>query len=153
MQVVDLNNVLPQRLDGNTSFDSAGHGSNQLHYYYSISNLTKRDFDERQVSNSLNSEAVRRLLCALWRPLYMQGVKVTFRYYRSDGPELLHFFTETGSLSFVNLLLNPGIKLVYTILSYPIPIGYMPLMQLNILFLRIPSHFKSGIVSTSCLWQ
>ena len=89
--VEDLNNVLPQSLDLNTSFDSAGLGSNQLHYYYSISGLTQELYQERQLRDSLYAEAVDRIPCTLWRPVYMQGVEVIFTYYSSEGEELLQF--------------------------------------------------------------
>lgn len=87
----DLNNVLPQRLELNTFFDSVGVSQNQLHYYYSISNLTRQDFLERELHDSLYTEAVDRIPCTLWRPLYMQGVEVTFTYYSVEGEQLLQF--------------------------------------------------------------
>lgn len=87
----DLNNVLPQRLDLNTSFDSVGLGTNQLRYYYSISNLTRKDFEERELHDSLYTEAVDRIPCTLWRPVHMQGVEVSFTYFSSRGEQLLHF--------------------------------------------------------------
>jgi len=90
-QAEDLNNVLPQRLDLNTSFDSVGFGANQLQYYYSISNLTNKDFEERKLYDSLYSAAVNRIPCTLWRPVHMQGVEVTFTYFSNSGEKLLHF--------------------------------------------------------------
>lgn len=98
-QVEDLNNVLPQKLDLNTYFDSVGLGTNQLHYYYSIFNLTKKDFTERELRDSLYTEAVDRIPCTLWRPLYMQGVEVTFTYLSSDGEQLLDFARQQESCS------------------------------------------------------
>lgn len=90
-QSEDLNNVLPQRLDLNTSFDSVGIGANQLQYYYSISNLTNKGFEERKLYDSLYSEAVNRIPCTLWRPVHMQGVVVSFTYFSNSGEKLLHF--------------------------------------------------------------
>lgn len=90
-QAEDLNNVLPQRLDLNTTFDSVGLGANQLNYFYTISNLTEKDFLERELHDSLYTEAIGRIPCTLWRPDYMQGVEVTFNYYSSEGKQLLHF--------------------------------------------------------------
>lgn len=89
-QVEDLNNVLPQRLDQNTTFDSVGLSLNQLHYYYSISNLTQGEYEERQLHDSLYAEAIHRIPCTLWRPVFMQGVEVSFTYFSSGGEELLH---------------------------------------------------------------
>lgn len=90
-QAASLNNVLPQKLDLNTHFDSVGFGSNQLRYYYSLSNLSEKDFLEKELRDSLYAEAVDRIPCTLWRPVYMQGVEVTFNYYSSDGKRILHF--------------------------------------------------------------
>lgn len=93
-QAEDLNNVLPQRIDISTTFDSVGLGTNQLNYYYTISNITEKVFLERELHDSLYTEAVGRIPCTLWRPDYMQGVEVTFNYYSSEGEQLLHFTTQ-----------------------------------------------------------
>lgn len=90
-QAEGLNNVLPQRLDLNTTFDSVGLGTNQLNYYYTISDLSETEFRVRELYDSLYTEAVGRIPCTLWRPDYMQGVEVTFNYYSSDAKKLLHF--------------------------------------------------------------
>lgn len=94
IEVEDLNNVLPQRLAMNTYFDSVGIGPNQLYYYYSLTDLTQDDFQKRNLHDSLYTEAVERIPCTLWRPLYMQGVEVTFTYFSAEGEQLLQFARE-----------------------------------------------------------
>lgn len=87
----EMNSFLPQRLDQVTFFDSLGAGANHLTYYYSIhsdgmgSNLTEAQTD------SLLQVAENRIPCTLWRPLFMQGVDLSFVYLNADREELLHF--------------------------------------------------------------
>ncbi len=87
----DLNAVLPQRLALNTTFDSVGVGTDQLHYYYSITDITRDQFISKQLEDSLYSEADGRIPCTLWRPDYMNGVSVSFTYFSSDGEKILEF--------------------------------------------------------------
>ena len=89
--VEDLNNVLPQRQGASTYFDSVGVEPNHLYYYYTIENLSFDTFVENELSDSLYSASVERIPCSLWRPVYMQGVQVTFTYHSNDQQELLQF--------------------------------------------------------------
>lgn len=91
MAVEDLNQLLPQSLGSNTSFDSIGVAPNRVHYYYSIDNISKQEFENDHLNDSLYTAAVDRVPCSLWRPLYMQGVEVTFTYYSNDQQELIQF--------------------------------------------------------------
>lgn len=88
----DLNDVLPQRQGLNTTFDSVAIAPEKMFYYYSVQNLTLDDVSVPSVRDSLYTEAENRIPCTLWRPLFMQGVEVTFTYYSSDdGSKLLQF--------------------------------------------------------------
>lgn len=91
MAVEDLNQLLPQHLGSNTSFDSIGVTPNRVYYYYSIDNISKQDFENENLSDSLYTASNERVPCSLWRPRYMQGVEVTFTYYSNDKQELIQF--------------------------------------------------------------
>jgi len=87
----DLNNVLPQRVALTTYFDSVGVSRNSMTYYYSVEDLSEDEFLQKGLRDSLMSEAEDRIPCTLWRPVYMQGVDVSFIYHSNDGKEILHF--------------------------------------------------------------
>jgi len=86
-----LNDVLPQRIAQSTYFDSVGVRKNSMSYYYSLENLSEDEFLQKGLKDSLMSEAEKRVPCTTWRPVYMQGVDVSFIYYSNDGKEILHF--------------------------------------------------------------
>jgi len=86
-----LNDVLPQRIAQSTYFDSVGVRKNSMSYYYSLENLSEDEFLQKELKDSLMSEAEKRVPCTTWRPVYMQGVDVSFIYYSNDGKEILHF--------------------------------------------------------------
>jgi hypothetical protein len=86
-----LNDVLPQRIAQSTYFDSVGVSKNSMSYYYSLENLSEDEFLQKGLMDSLMSEAENRVPCTTWRPVYMQGVDVSFIYYSNDGKEILHF--------------------------------------------------------------
>lgn len=86
-----LNDVLPQRIAQSTYFDSVGVSKNSMNYYYSLENLSEDEFLQKGLTDSLMSEAENRVPCTTWRPVYMQGVDVSFIYYSNDGKEILHF--------------------------------------------------------------
>jgi hypothetical protein len=90
----NLNQVLPQRLDEHTSFDSVAVYYGTLHYNYSIANMTADGFADGVHKDSLYTAAVDRIPCTLWRPVYMQGVNVTFSYFSAEGDELFSFTKE-----------------------------------------------------------
>lgn len=87
----DLNNVLPQRIALNTFFDSVSVSHNKMNYYYSLNHLSKEDYLQAELRDSLMTEAEDRVPCTLWRPAYMQGVEVSFTYFSDDGEEILQF--------------------------------------------------------------
>lgn len=88
----DMNDVLPQRIGTNTTFDSVSVAPEKLYYFYTEENLRFQEIQEGSVRDSLITEAEGRIPCTLWRPLYMQGVEVTFSYYSAeDGNKLLEF--------------------------------------------------------------
>jgi len=91
-----LNDVLPQRIAQSTYFDSVGVRKNSMSYYYSLENLSEDEFLQKGLKDSLMSEAEKRVPCTTWRPVYMQGVDVSFIYMSNDGKEILHF-TRTQS--------------------------------------------------------
>ena len=86
-----LNDVLPQRIAQNTIFDSVGVARNHMSYYYTLGDLSEDDVLQKELKDSLVSEAERRVPCTTWRPVYMQGVDVSFIYFSNDGKEILHF--------------------------------------------------------------
>lgn len=87
----EMNSFLPERLDQVTFFDSLAAGTNHLTYYYSIhSDVMGLNLSEAQ-TDSLMYVAENRIPCTLWRPLFMQGVDVSFVYLNADREELLHF--------------------------------------------------------------
>lgn len=87
----DLNNVLPQRVALSTYFDSVGVSRNSMRYYYSVEDLSEDEFLQKGLRDSLMSEAEGRIPCTLWRPVYMQGVNVSFIYFSNEGREILRF--------------------------------------------------------------
>lgn len=87
----DLNNVLPQRVALSTYFDSVGVNRNSMSYYYSVEDLSEYEFLQKGLRDSLMSEAEGRIPCTLWRPVYMQGVDVSFIYFSNEGREILRF--------------------------------------------------------------
>ena len=91
-----LNDVLPQRIAQNTIFDSVGVARNHMSYYYTLGDLSEDDVLQNGLKDSLLSEAEKRVPCTTWRPVYMQGVDVSFIYMSNDGKEILHF-TRTQS--------------------------------------------------------
>lgn len=95
----DLNNVLPQRVALNTYFDSVGVNRNKMNYYYSVEDLSKDEFLQRGLRDSLRAEAEDRIPCTLWRPVYMQGVDVSFIYFSNDGKEILRFTKSQNACS------------------------------------------------------
>lgn len=92
--VEDMNSLLPQRLDETTYFDSLSAGVNLLTYYYSIhSERIPGTLDPAQ-EDSLMQKAEGRVPCTLWRPLFMQGVDVSFVYLTPQNDEILRFTRE-----------------------------------------------------------
>ncbi len=91
----DLNDVLPQRQGLNTIFDSVAIAPEKLFYYYSVEGLTADRLESPIVRDSLYAEAEKRIPCTLWRPLFMQGVEVTFTYFSADNEEKLLSFTRS----------------------------------------------------------
>lgn len=62
-----------------------------MYYYYSLSGLTYERFMEESMHDSLYADALERIPCSLWRPVYMQNVNVTFVYFSGDEEELFQF--------------------------------------------------------------
>jgi hypothetical protein len=86
-----LNDVLPQTIAQNTTFDSVGVARNHMSYYYTLGDFSEDDVLQKGLKDSLMSEAEKRVPCTTWRPVYMQGVDVSFIYLSNDGKEILHF--------------------------------------------------------------
>lgn len=91
----DLNDVLPQRQGLNTMFDSVAIAPEKLFYYYSVEGLTANRLQTSTVRDSLFAEAEKRIPCTLWRPIFMQGVEVTFTYLSADNGDKLLSFTRS----------------------------------------------------------
>ncbi len=91
MAAEGLNDLLPQHLGSNTTLDSIGVKPSRLFYNYSIDNISKIEFENENLSDSLYAAAVDRIPCTLWLPVYMQRVQVTFTYYSNDHQELIQF--------------------------------------------------------------
>lgn len=92
--VEDMNSLLPQRLDETTYFDSLSAGVNHLTYYYSVHFESISGTPDPVQEDSLMRMAEGRVPCTLWRPLFMQGVDVSFVYLTPENKEILRFTRE-----------------------------------------------------------
>ncbi len=90
-EVITTNIALPLQLDNSTVFDSISINEGMLNYYYTLTELTKYEFIDKKLEDSLYTVAINRIPCTLWNPGFMEGIEVSFSYHSRDDALLLQF--------------------------------------------------------------
>ncbi|MDI6401880.1 hypothetical protein QLX67_07735 [Balneolaceae bacterium ANBcel3] len=91
VQVTQMNDILPQRIERDIVFDSVSVNARRLHFFYSLEGFEEEEEFSDALRDSLYYLAEQRVRCEIWSPGYMKNVHVTFHYFIQDRARFFSF--------------------------------------------------------------